>query len=108
MPWRNSPEDRARSSAVYQDPEYKRNRKLAAERANGRCEGCHHRHPRLQCDHRRNTGNGPPDHSLANLQMLCAGGGSCRCHEKKTAQEGGGYRNRKPHDDPPLQQRTTW
>lgn len=107
MPWQNTPDKRQRDAQVY-GPEYRRNRDTACRRAGGRCEGCHHRHPRLQCDHKNNTGDGPPDHSLTNLQMLCVGPGSCQCHEKKTAREGGGYRAGKKHDDPPLQTRTQW
>lgn len=104
MPWANTPADRARDATVY-GPEYRRNRNAARRRANGRCEGCHHQHPRLQCDHRNHTGHGPPDHSLGNLQMLCVGEGSCKCHERKTADEGSGYRQ---PADPPAQPRTRW
>jgi len=107
MPWTKSAADRQRDAQVY-GPQYRANRAKARRRAGGRCEGCGHRHPRLQCDHKRNTGTGPPDHSLANLQMLCAGEGSCKCHERKTASEGGGFRSGKASRDPAVQQRTAW
>jgi hypothetical protein len=108
VPWRNGPEDRARDAVTY-GPEYRRNRAAAKRRANGRCEGCHHAHLRLQCDHIQNTAAlGRPDHSLGNLQMLCTGPGSCQCHEKKTAREGGGWRQAKTAADPPHQARTQW
>lgn len=107
MPWDKTPVDRRRDARIYQDPEYKRNRETRKRMAGGRCEQCQHPHARLQCDHIRNTGNGPPDHSIANLQMLCTGPGTCRCHEKKTAQEGGGYRNPSTADPEPSP-RTRW
>jgi hypothetical protein len=108
MPWRNDPDARRQSAATYGDPEYLRNRAAARRRAGGSCEQCGHRHPRLQCDHKVNAAaSGRPDHSLGNLQMLCAGDGSCKCHEKKTAGEGGGYRNRKKQD-PQCAPRTNW
>jgi hypothetical protein len=106
MPWPTDPEKRQRDARVY-NAEYRRNREAAKRRAGGRCEQCHHKHPRLQCDHIRNVGNGPPDHSLGNLAMLCVGHGSCKCHERKTAQEGGGYRAG-GREDPPVQARTQW
>jgi hypothetical protein len=110
MPWRNTPDTRARDAKVY-GPEYRANRELARRRADGRCEGCHHKHARLQCDHVVNTAStGTPDHSAGNLQMLCAGPGSCRCHERKTAQEGGGWRNGSTRvmADPDCAPRTRW
>jgi hypothetical protein len=108
MPWDNSPDARRRSDATY-GPEYRRNRDTARRRAAGRCEGCHHRHTRLQCDHIRNNAAGStPDHSLGNLQMLCTGPGSCQCHEKKTATEGGGYRAPKAAADPECTPKTVW
>lgn len=104
MPWANTPDDRARNARVY-GAEYKRNRLLARRRAGGRCEGCHHPHTRLECDHIHNTGHGPPDHSLGNLQMLCKGPGTCQCHERKTAGEGNAGRGA---SDPPCTPRTNW
>ena len=109
MPWSNDREARRRSDETYNDPEYRKNRAIVRRRANGRCEQCGHKHPRTQCDHKRNSaGLGKPDHSLANLWMLCAGEGSCKCHEKKTAQEGGGYRQSRAAPDPGVQPRTKW
>lgn len=112
MPWDKTREDRQRDAKVYGSPEYKRNRAAARRRAGGRCEQCHHRHPKLQCDHITPTTKGGT-HNLENLQILCAGDGSCKCHERKTAQEGGGFRqagNRgnTTEKDPPLQARTKW
>jgi hypothetical protein len=107
MPWQNTPDDRRRSDATYASPEYVRNRAAARRRAGGYCEQCRHRHPRLQCDHVVNAAStGKPDHSLANLQMLCVGDGSCKCHEKKTSQEGNAGR-RQSHDPLP-EPRTRW
>lgn len=91
MPWQNTPEDRRRSSETYGDPVYLRNRAQARKRARNYCEGCEHRHSRLQCDHVIPCSQGGT-HDLANLRMLCTGKGSCQCHESKTAGEGGGYR----------------
>lgn len=109
MPWRNTPDARRRSDATYNDPEYRRNRAIARRRANGRCEGCGHPHARLQCDHDTPVSQGGTHHA-DNLRMKCAGPGTCRCHEKKTAQEGGGYRRRGrvAAEDPPVQARTVW
>jgi hypothetical protein len=106
MPWQNDPEARRRSAEVYSDPEYLANRKAARKRAGGRCEQCGHRHGRLQCDHGVPVSQGG-GHALTNLKMLCAGPGSCHCHEQKTAQEGGGYRARKTGDPEP-KPRTQW
>jgi hypothetical protein len=111
MPWTKTPEDRHRDAAIYGSPEYRRNRAVARRRSGGRCEGCGHKHTRLECDHIRNAAAGDtPDHSLGNLRMLCVGPGSCKCHEKKTAQEGNDGRTRsgRQQRDPPAQQRTHW
>lgn len=105
--WEKTPADRRRDAQVYGNPEYKRNRDAARKRANGRCEDCGHRHGRLQCDHVIPVSQGGK-HALANLAMRCAGQGTCRCHEKKTATEGGGYRARKPAADPAPRPRTSW
>lgn len=110
MPWDKTRADRQRDAKVYGNPEYKRNRAAARRRANGRCEQCHHPHDRLQCDHDTPVSKGGT-HNLDNLRMLCTGPGTCKCHEKKTAQEGGGYRqaaNNSSNADPPLQARTKW
>lgn len=106
--WQKTPEDRAAENSFYSDPLYLANKKLARQRANGRCEDCGHRH-KTQCDHviPRTQGGG---HALGNLMMRCVGEGTCKCHERKTAQEGGGYRasrNSTPKDPPP-RPRTQW
>jgi 5-methylcytosine-specific restriction endonuclease McrA len=111
MPWSTDPEKRRRDARVY-GAEYRRNRDAVIRRAAGVCEGCHHRHSRLQCDHIIPVSKGGT-HSVTNLRALCAGPGSCKCHERKTAQEGGGYRqpgNRgtRPAADPPHRPVTQW
>ena len=55
--------------------------------------GGHLRHPRLEFDARIPVTQGGT-HSLDNTWMICVGEGSCKCHETKTAQEGGGYRSK--------------
>jgi len=107
VPWEKTPESRRHDAETYGSPEYKRNREAAKRRAGGRCEECQHRHARLQCDHRIPVTQGG-NHGLANLQILCVGDGSCQCHEKKTAQEGGGFRSRSRRADPEPRPRTTW
>ena len=87
MPWDKTPDSRKADNAFYGDPVYKANRAAARKRANRRCEGCGHRHARLQCDHVIPHSKGG-SHALANLKMLCPD-----CHGRKTATEGGGYRN---------------
>jgi 5-methylcytosine-specific restriction endonuclease McrA len=94
MPWVNDREARRRSAETYGDPVYLRNREEARRRARGYCEECGHRHPRLQCDHVIPRSQGGT-HDLANLRMLCVGNRSCKCHEQKTATEGGGFRSRR-------------
>jgi 5-methylcytosine-specific restriction protein A len=109
MPWDNSPDARRRSDATYRDPEYLRNRPLAFKRAGGRCEQlvdgrrCGSRN-RAQVDHIVPVTRGGTHHP-GNLRVLCK-----PHHDKKTAQEGGGYRrgDRTRAADPPLQQRTAW
>lgn len=111
MAWKKTDADRAADAAFYSDPAYKRNKAIVRRRANGRCEQCGHRHP-TQCDHiiPRTKGGG---HALDNLRMLCSGDGTCKCHEAKTATEGGGFRNpenkenRTPRDPKP-RPRTNW
>jgi len=107
MTWHKTPADRARDAKVYGSAEYKRNREAAKRRAGGVCEGCQHRHTRLQCDHRIPVSQGG-GHELANLTMLCVGSDSCKCHERKTAQEGGGARARQANTDPRPRQTTLW
>ena len=110
MTWNKTDADRKADSAFYGDPAYKANRAAARQRANGRCEGCGHRHARLQCDHVTPRAQGG-SHALANLKMLCAGDGTCKCHERKTATEGGGYRASRGSTaaaDPEPRPRTRW
>lgn len=106
--WNHTPETRARESVTY-GPEYRHAREAAKRRSRGYCEGCHHRHSRLQCDHINNVAGGAPDHSLSNLQMLCHGPGSCQCHEKKTAGEGNAaQRGGRAAADPEPVTKTAW
>lgn len=109
MPWRNDREARRRSDATYSDPEYKRNRAIVRRRSGGRCEvtengrQCGSR-DRVQCDHIipvSQSGTHHPD----NLRDICK-----PHHDRKTAQEGGGYRQRGRvrEKDPPVQARTNW
>ena len=109
MTWKKTPADRQRDAKVYGSREYQRNREAARRRAGGRCEECQHPHGRLQCDHRIPVSQGG-GHQLGNLAMLCVGAGSCRCHEKKTATEGGGYRGRRAAGaaDPEPRPSTRW
>jgi 5-methylcytosine-specific restriction endonuclease McrA len=109
MTWKKTPEDRRRDAETYGDPVYKRNRAAAKRRAGGRCEDCGHPHGRLQCDHIIPVSQGG-GHQLANLAMRCVGEGSCKCHERKTAQEGGGYRSKRDAGqiDPAPRPRTNW
>lgn len=100
MPWPTDRESKRRSDATYSSPEYVRNRAAVRRQADGRCAECGHRHARLQCDHVIPVSQGGT-HAVANLRMTCTGPGTCRCHERKTATEGGGYRNPKPADPDP-------
>lgn len=99
MPWRNSPEDRRRSSETYDDPIYRRNSAIVLDQAGGRygrCAECGRKGRRLQVDHTVNVASGVTDHSLANLRALCSGPGSC--HARKTAIEGNAGRHRLSDD----------
>ncbi len=107
MAWQKSAADRKRDQAVYGSREYRTNREAAKRRAGGVCEGCGHRHSRLQCDHRMPTSQGG-GHELGNLAMMCVGSDSCKCHERKTATEGGGARGRRANIDPRPRQTTLW
>ncbi len=63
----------------YASAAYRRNRALALERAQGRCEACGVSLARdWQCDHIRPLRDGGSD-ELANLQALCP-----RCASRKT------------------------
>lgn len=106
MPWRKTRADRQRDAKTYGSPEYQRNKAAAQRRAAGRCEQCRHRHP-TQCDHVIPVSQGG-SHTVANLQMLCHGPGTCQCHERKTAGEGGGYRQPREQRDPQPRPRTQW
>jgi 5-methylcytosine-specific restriction enzyme A len=104
MPWRNSPADRRRSAATYDDPEYKRNKAAVRRRSGGRCEwaqgGTWCGSPLgVQCDHKIPRSQGG-SHALANLWDLCA-----VHHGRKTAQEGAGFRQARDPDPAP---RTAW
>jgi 5-methylcytosine-specific restriction endonuclease McrA len=118
MPWTKTPEDRRRDYQVYNDPVYKRNRALVRRRSGGRCESadtgrrCASR-DRVQCDHIIPVSHGG-SHDLANLRDLCK-----PCHDRKTATEGGGFRNTatdgggnmqrpRPPLDPEPTPRTRW
>lgn len=109
MPWSKTPEERAAENAFYADPVYRRNKEIARQRAGGRCEECGHPH-KTQCDHIIPRAQGGT-HALENLMMRCVGDGTCKCHERKTANEGGGFRanrgNRMPRDPKP-RPRTHW
>lgn len=110
MPWDNSPEKRERDKRVYGDPQYKANRKLALKRADGRCEEITGGRPcgsrdRVQVDHVIPVSQGGTHH-LDNLRALCK-----PCHDRKTAQEGKGYRRggrKRREADPVLTPRTKW
>lgn len=105
MPWRNSPEDRAASTATYQDPEYQRNKAIVRRRSGGRCEVVTENGTRcgsadrVQCDHVTPVSQGG-GHGLGNLRDTCISH-----HRAKSAAEGGGWRRRR---DPPPQARTQW
>jgi len=110
MPWEKTAADRERDKATYGDPEYRRNRPLAMQRAGGQCE--HHDNGRrcgstdhVSVDHITPVSQGGTHH-LDNLSVKCA-----RHHRQKTAQEGRGYRRkgpRPPRKDPPVEPRTQW
>lgn len=100
MPWESTPEKRARDAETYGDPLYRKNRAIARRQAGGRCARCQHRHARLECDHiiPKSQGGG---NALSNLQMLCSGEGTCRCHDGKTYGQRGGLRSRGSADPEP-------
>jgi len=110
MAWKKTAADRKAEDAFYNDPTYRRNKAIVKRRANGRCQGCNHRHDRLECDHIIPRVKGGT-HALENLMMRCAGDGTCKCHEAKTATEGRGFRanggDRAPRDPKP-KPRTNW
>ena len=102
MPWRNDPEKRRRDAAIYQDPEFVKNRAIVRRRADGRCDRCGRRGRRIQVDHIVPVASGG-GHGLDNLQALCSGPGSC--HAAKTARESHAHRSAgRPSPTP----RTIW
>ena len=100
--WQKTAADREREAKVY-GRQYRRDRAAARRRASGYCEGCHHQHPRLEADHEIPVSQGGGHGS--NLRMLCKGEGTCKCHDRKTAREGG---KGKLASDPAPVQRTQW
>jgi 5-methylcytosine-specific restriction endonuclease McrA len=104
MPWANDRQARRRSDAAYGSPEYRRNRTAAMRRDNWRCQlrlpGC--AGAASQCDHIIGVAEGGT-HALANLQAVCR-----PCHDRKTAQQGRGYRTGRTARDPAPRPRTAW
>ena len=104
MPWRNDREARRKSDAAYGDPEYRRNRPIAMRRDKWRCQlrlpGC--AGAATTCDHILGLADGGT-HALANLQAACG-----PCHGRKTASQGGGFRQPGRARDPKPQPRTAW
>lgn len=107
MTWQKTAADRQRDNGTYGSAEYRANRPLAIKRAGGRCEWldggrrCGSR-DRVQVDHITPLSQGG-SHHLGNLRVLCR-----PHHDRKTAQEGKGYRGKRRVSDPPLQGRTKW
>ena len=103
MAWKKTAADRKRDTAVYQDPEYRRNRPLAMQRDKWRCqlryEGC--AGAASQCDHKKSAAEGGTS-ELSNLQAVCK-----PCHGKRTARQGGGFRAGQQADPEP-RPRTGW
>jgi 5-methylcytosine-specific restriction protein A len=97
--WPDNPEKRRRDQQVYGDPVYRRNRAAAHSRANGACEQCGHRHAKLECDHIIPKSQGGSN-DLSNLQILCSGEGSCKCHEAKTYAQRGNSQRRATDPEP--------
>jgi 5-methylcytosine-specific restriction protein A len=104
MPWRNSPEDRRRSSQAY-SAAYRRNREQCLRLANWRCQ------IRLegicigaasQADHIVSVAEGG-GHELTNLRAACS-----PCHKARTAQQGSRFRRGVSRDDTEPQARTRW
>lgn len=103
MPWKNTPDDRRRSSSAY-DARYRRNREKAMRRDNWRCQI---RIPGIcitaasECDHivSRNDGGG---NDLANLRAACG-----PCHANRTAHQGNAVKSG-ARPDPQPSPRTSW
>lgn len=102
MAWKKTEAARQRDAAVYDTPEYRRNRKLAMKRDQWRCQlrftGC--AGAASQCDHiiQPDQGGG---HGLANLRAVCK-----PCHAKRTAQQSNAHSGSRA--DPQPQPRTAW
>jgi 5-methylcytosine-specific restriction protein A len=101
VPWRNSPEDRRRSSATY-GAAWRRARLACLQAANWRCEI---RLPGVcigaarEVDHVLGAANDPGHTALR---------AACRpCHAKVTATQGNNAK-RGHRGDPPPEQRTAW
>lgn len=97
MAWKKTPASRKQDAAVYDNPEYRRNRPLAMKRDRWRCQlrypGC--TLAASQCDHiiRPEDGGG---HELANLRAVCK-----TCHAKRTAEQGNEARRGRPKNADP-------
>jgi 5-methylcytosine-specific restriction endonuclease McrA len=109
----NTAEKRRRDQRIYKDPLYLRNRQIVLARAGGRCEKCGRRTSHLEVDHIVSVASSlaaghDPDHSVANLRVLCAGRGSC--HARVTAQGSHAARQRRAsgQGDPEFVPHTRW
>jgi 5-methylcytosine-specific restriction enzyme A len=100
--WKKTAADRQRDAAVYDNPEYRRNRPLAMKRDRWRCQlrytGC--AGAASQCDHITQPGQGG-GHDLVNLRAVCK-----PCHATRSAQQGN--TGTKAAADPQPQPRTAW
>jgi 5-methylcytosine-specific restriction endonuclease McrA len=102
MPWRNDPEKRRQDAQRY-GAAWRRARDAQLRKANWRCE------IRIQgvcigaaseVDHVDGAENDPQHR---NLRAACK-----PCHDKVTAQQGGGFRSRRVPRDPDPRPRTEW
>lgn len=100
MTWKNDRAAREHTASTY-GADWRRQRQKALARAGHRCEQCSSARD-IQVDHVVPVSHGG-SHQLTNLQVLCGG-----CHRKKTATEGGGWRNRGRRREPDAQPRTLW
>lgn len=102
MPWRKTPEDRARDAQRY-GAEWRRARLACLQAARWRCEirlgGC--AGTASEVNHVDGAANDPHHR---NLRAACK-----PCHAKVTAQQGhDGRRGSRPAADPPATPRTRW